>query len=108
MVDISMGNPNNFLDLELNKLLASIRSIKKWSTRHAEVLDHIYRYRMVRCFTGCPTAENLRELWEHLRRVSVIAQTEAANDIDKKWSVRWRGYADIIDTHFAMIRTSQP
>ncbi len=53
----------------LSDLMESIRKIDQWDDRHAEVLDYIYKHRLVRLIRtvkrGEGAAVELEELYEH-------------------------------------------
>lgn len=92
----------------LNDLLQTVRSIEQWEERHAEVLDYIYRIRLIRLLTGRSSEEGLRELADHLDRVAHQRRLEALNSLARPYGERWSVYKDILENRLAALRSSAP
>lgn len=95
-------------EADLNDLLQTIRSIEQWQERHAEVLDYIYRMRLIRLLTRRSSEEGLRELADHLDRVTHPRRSEDLNSLARPYGERWSVYKDILENRLAALRSSAP
>ncbi|MBU1179354.1 hypothetical protein KJ885_00230 [Patescibacteria group bacterium] len=104
-VDISAGNPNHYIYMDLQKLLEIVNSKEDWNSRDFDVLDHIYRSRVAveLSVSNVNFKENLREMYEHLRRVAAILSRHSQH-----FSVRWRAMADLLATRLAGLESQDP
>ena len=90
----------------LEDLLKAVRSIAKWEERHAEVLDHTYRHRLVHLIRSKSAAEGeLQELLDHLDRVTHQRRFAALENLGKRYGSRWLAYMDILDGRLALMRS---
>ena len=96
----------------LRDLLETVRGIKQWEKRHAEVLDTIYRYRLVRLVRLRGTEENaeeqLKALLDHLDRVTHPSRMNSLEALDKCYGSRWLAYLDILEDRLAASQSPIP
>ncbi len=95
----------------LPDLMESIREIDRLNDRQAEVLDYIYKHRLVRLIRtvkkGEGAAAELTELYEHLNRVAHPRRLSQLNTLEKPYGARWIAYQDILEHRLAVL-VNQP
>ncbi len=91
----------------LSDLMESIRKIDQWNDRQAEVLDYIYKHRLVRLIRTVKRGEGasveLEELYEHLNRVAHPRRLNQLNALEKPYGARWLAYQDILEHRLAVL-----
>ncbi len=91
----------------LSDLMDSIQKIDHVNDRQAEVLDYIYRHRLVRLLRTVNRGEGatpkLEELYEHLDRVTHPRRLNQLNALEKAYGDRWIGYQDILEHRLAAL-----
>lgn len=91
----------------LSDLMESIQKIDRMNDRQAEVLDYIYRHRLVRLLRtvnrGEGSAAELEELYEHLDRVAHPSRLNQLNSLEKPYGARWTAYQDILEHRLAAL-----
>ena len=97
---------------DLEELMATVLAIPQWQNRHAQVLDYIYRHRLLRLVrtsgTGCAPLEDVDAFYDHLARVNHPRRREVLNALDRPYADRWRAYLDLLDTHIGALRSRAP
>lgn len=97
---------------DLEELMTAVHAIPEWQNRHAQVLDYIYRHRLLHLVrtsaTGSATLEDVDAFYDHLVRVNHPRRHEALNALDRPYADRWQAYQDLLDTHIAALRSGAP
>jgi DNA-binding MarR family transcriptional regulator len=92
----------------LDQLLQTAKSIEQWEERHAEVLDYIYRQRLIWMLTRRASADDLSALDEHLERMLHPRRLEAMRHLGRAYGERWAAYKDILESRLASLRSPAP
>jgi len=95
-------------EASLDQLLQTAKSIEKWEERHAEVLDYIYRQRLIRLLTRRSSTDDLSALNEHLERMLHPRRLEAMQHLGRPYGERWAAYKDILESRLASLRSRAP
>jgi hypothetical protein len=95
-------------EADLDLLLETAKSIEKWTERHAEVLDYIYRQRLIRLLTGRAPADDLLALSNHLERMTHPRRLDAMRGLEKPYGERWIAYKDTLESRMASLRSDAP
>jgi predicted transcriptional regulator len=97
---------------DLDDLLDAARDIDTWTERHAEVLDYIYRYRLLRLLLSRrKTSEQRKELLEltrHFRQVTAGHRVAAMAKLKKSYPDRWAALRDLAADRIDMIESDAP
>jgi DNA-binding MarR family transcriptional regulator len=93
---------------DFKSLLEAVEDVEKWGDRPAEVLDHVYRQRLIRFIRSEAGEEKLQEMIEHLDRVTRSDRLEALNHLEKAYGERWQAYMDLIDSQLAALSCDAP
>lgn len=92
----------------LDALLETVKVIDRWEDRHGQVLDHIYRQRLIKLIrTGAPV-NDLRALNEHLARVAHPRRLKQLDSLDRAYGARWTAYQDIMESRIAALESNAP
>jgi DNA-binding transcriptional ArsR family regulator len=97
--------PQVLFDLPLSELEAMWKSIDPWTPRHAEVADLVLRHRVHRAIRRRIDLSDARSLYDHIRRLVARSRLRKVDSPERTWTERWRGYADMLDTHVDALRT---
>lgn len=92
----------------LDDLLQAVRNIEKWQDLHAEVLDYIYRSRLVRLLWRRAHIEELRAFAEHLAKIVHPRRAAAIEALGQPFAARWRAYQSILETRISGLQTGAP
>ncbi len=96
----------------LGDLWETIRGTISWTEREAEVLDFIYRFRLIRLLRtrahSAAVRADLRALHEHLEGVVHPVRSEALNHLEKPYAARWAAYREIVENRLAAIESPAP
>ena len=108
-IDLINSSPEVLAETaDLNALLETVKGIDRWEDRHGQVLDHIYRQRLIKLIrTGAPV-NNLRALNEHLARVAHPRRFKQLDSLDRPYGARWTGYQDILESRIAALESNAP
>ena len=108
-IDIINSSPEVLAETaSLDALLEAVRAIEKWDDRHGQVLDHIYRQRLIKLIrTGAPV-NDLRALNEHLTRAAHPRRLKQLNNLDRPYGARWTVYQDILESRIAALDSNAP
>ncbi len=91
----------------LSDLMESIQEIDHVNDRQAEVLDYVYRHRLVRLLRAVKRGDDavveLKALYEHLNSVTHPRRLERLNSLEKPYGARWIAYQDILEHRFAAL-----
>jgi hypothetical protein len=77
----------------------------KWTDRDAEILDDIYRYRLIQALRCGTLAEN-RELLQHLNKVAQASFETQLNALKTPYHTRWRSYVALLEDRVAFLERS--
>jgi DNA-binding MarR family transcriptional regulator len=109
VIDLINGSPEILAEsADLSDLLGAVRGIRKWEERHAEVLDHIYRFRTLRLLRSEPDEQALKALLNHLERVTHPRRMEILNGFSKAYGTRWLAYMDLIENRLIALTSPVP
>ena len=93
----------------LADLLETSKGIEAWQDRHGQVLDFIYRHRIIRQIrSSATTLAALQELSEHLARVTHPRRRKALDGLNQPYATRWATYRDILETRIAAMCSDAP
>ncbi len=96
----------------LDALLETARGVDEWTERHAEVLDFIYRYRLLRLLVSRRPNDGLREdllvLDRHLRQMMAGHQVAAMARLQRSYPDRWATLYDLAADRIEMIESDAP
>jgi len=95
-------------EANLDQLLQTAKSIERWEERHAEVLDYIYRQRLIGLLVRRSSEDDLSALNEHLRRMTHPRRLEAMQHLSRPYGDRWAAYNDILESRLASLRSGAP
>ncbi len=95
-------------EANLDQLLQTVKSIEKWEERHAEVLDYVYRQRLIRLLVRRSSEDDLSALNEHLECMLHPRRLEAMQHLSRPYSDRWAAYKDILESRLASLRSRAP
>lgn len=95
-------------EASLDQLLQTAKSIERWEERHAEVLDYIYRQRLIWMLARRASADELSGLNEHLERMLNSRRLEAMEHLSRPYGERWAAYKDILESRLASLRSRAP
>lgn len=94
------------------ELWATVRAIADWDDRQAQVLDHLYRQRLLRLISSreplAQQQEELRTLIDHLERVTHESRSERLNALEQPYATRWETYRDILTSRLAALESQAP
>lgn len=93
---------------DLDQLLAAVRAIESWQERQAQVLDYIYRFRLIRAIARRAPADQLRALNAHLARVAHPRRQAALDTLDAPYFARWNTYRQILEDRLAVLDSDIP
>ncbi|NNC06145.1 hypothetical protein HJC10_25215 [Corallococcus exiguus] len=83
-----------------------------WGGRSADVLDRVYRQRLLRILSQRDAEQELAELQDHLERVAGRVRRHTQNSETAKlgegWAARWHAFADLVDARRAAIASQDP
>jgi hypothetical protein len=91
----------------IEDLLETVRGIERWEDRQAEVLDSIYRLRVLRLVRE-GSVDEIRSLNRHLRQVVHRRRREALDRLSKAYGAQWEGYADLLESRLAALSSEVP
>ncbi len=92
----------------LEDLSSAARAIEDWGERPAEVLDYIYRYRLIRLLQTRASLEELRALNEHIRRVLPPSRMGELDRLARPYRERWRVYGEILEARIHSLTSEAP
>ncbi|MGA2400563.1 MAG: winged helix-turn-helix domain-containing protein [Syntrophobacteraceae bacterium] len=95
-------------EANLDRLLQTAKSIDRWEERHAEVLDYIYRYQLIRLLVRRSSEDDLNALNEHLERMLHPRRQEAMQHLGRPYGERWAAYKDILESRLASLHSAAP
>jgi hypothetical protein len=95
-------------EADLDQLLQTAKTIERWEERHAEVLDYIYRQRLIRLLVRRSSVEDLSALNEHLERMLHPRRLEAMQHLSRPCAERWAAYKDILESRLVSLRSRAP
>lgn len=95
-------------EVSLGRLLQTAKSIDKWEERQAEVLDYIYRQRLIWLLVGRSSEGELSALYEHLQRMLHPRRLNAMQHLGKSYGDRWSAYRDILESRLASLASDAP
>lgn len=96
----------------LDALLKAARSIDEWTDRHAEVLDFVYRYRLLRLLVSRrpndELSKELRMLGRHLRQMTAGHRVAAMARLSRSYPDRWTAFRGLAADRIEMIESDAP
>lgn len=92
----------------LDELLNAVWGIEQWQDWHGQMLDYIYRHRLLRLVRTRASLDEVRALYDHLARINHSRRRDALNALDRPYADRWQAYRDLLDTHIAALRSHAP
>lgn len=95
-------------EASLDELLHTAKCIEKWEERHAEVLDYIYRQRLIWLLTRRASIDELSAFAEHLERMLHPRRLDAIKHLEKRYAERWMAIKDIAESRLASLRSEAP
>lgn len=108
-IDLSRAVPETLAQAaKLGELLDVVRAIEVWRDREAEVLDYVYRERLIRLIREHAPAEELRAFHEHLGRVAHPRRRDALDGLSKPYFARWSAYRDVLENRIAALTSEAP
>jgi DNA-binding transcriptional ArsR family regulator len=108
-IDLIHSIPDDLAETAtLKDLLETVRVIDSWEERQAEVLDFIYRLRVVRLIRSKADSDALIEMIRHLDKVTHPRRVSQLNGLKKAYGDRWMAYMDILDTRLAALQSGVP
>jgi hypothetical protein len=109
--ELEWADANDVVMVPLEDLHAEVQKLgqDQWAGRSAEVLDLAYRQRLLRMLGQRASKEDLNHLQDHLKRVAGwarrLTEETPARQAGEVWGARWKGFADLVDTHRVMQAT---
>ena len=93
----------------LDDIVETVRGISDWQERHAQVLDYVYQYRLIRLLTTNASAKKFRTLNEHITRIINYPRTrQALNDLECPYAERWAAYRNILENRIRVLDSPAP
>ncbi len=93
-------------------LWQTVRGIEIWQERQAEVLDFIYRFRLIALIRSRDDAEEsvkkLKMLGSHLDRVTHPERCKALNALSRHYGERWIAYQNLVEQRIAVLEAATP
>ncbi len=93
---------------DLHDLLTSARKTEKWEERQAEVLDYIYRSRIIQFIRKPPQLDEMQALIEHLDRMTHPTIVKKFAHLTKPYAARWGVYMDLLDSRLSALQSQAP
>lgn len=107
MLNLNYGVPAELArHATLDELRATADNIAAWDERQSEVLDFIYRYRLIRLLTNRAAPSELQALNDHLARVAHDGRQTALDTLSIPYHARWTAYREILEDRIAALESS--
>jgi len=108
-IDLACAVPETLAqEAKLGDLLDTVRNTAVWEDRQAEVLDYVYRERLIRLIRERAPVEEIRAFHEHLGRVAHPRRKEAWEGLSKPYFARWSAYRDVLENRIAALSSEAP
>ncbi|GAB6040608.1 helix-turn-helix transcriptional regulator [Endothiovibrio diazotrophicus] len=103
-IDLVYCDPAELADhADFDTLERAIDALDSWEARPAEVLDFVYRSRLIRLLQERAPLERLRELNDHLGRVAHRGRRAVLDALEPPYHARWTTYREILEDRIAAL-----
>jgi len=101
-IDFQYAAPQDLAaNASLDDLHAAITALPEWDERSAEVLDFVYRTRLVNALLTRRNEDDLLLLSRHLARVANPINHSEISALSQDYYVRWQAYRDLLEGRIA-------
>ncbi len=112
-IDLIHCIPEKLVETASTKdLTETVLNKKTFEAREAEVLDYLYRQKLItlvrRAKRGEKSVEELHAFAEHLDRSTHPARLKKLAHLDKPYGARWMAYLDILQSRMAAMGSDVP
>ncbi|MCP4118449.1 MAG: hypothetical protein GY737_24240 [Desulfobacteraceae bacterium] len=98
--------------VSIDDLTETVIKIDAFEERQAQVLDYIYRQRLIRLVCtakrGQSTVKDLRTFAEHMDKVTLPVRIKKLDHLDKPYGARWTAYLEILESRLAALESDAP
>jgi DNA-binding transcriptional ArsR family regulator len=101
---ILSDSPARLLDRSLEEYGGILRQKGELGPEHLEKVDYALRHTVVRLLVRNAGEEELEEVYGDLRALVPLDREEEL----QPWSLRWRGFADLVDARLATLAGRNP
>lgn len=112
-IDLIHSIPESLAEAaSIDDLTETVMNTDTWEERQAQVLDYIYRQRLVRLIRtakrGESTLKELRAFAEHLDKTTHPSRIKKLHNLTKPYGARWVAYLDILESRVAALESDAP
>ncbi len=112
-IDLICGIPEKLAEsASMDDLTETVLRIDAWDDRQAQVLDYVYRQRLIRLITsakrGNAASNELSAFARHLDKTTHPVRIKRLDGLDKPYKERWTAYLDIVESRLAALESDVP